>query len=114
MARHGRGKSEKVICVPSLLAAGFAKKVISMLSTKIEPLLEHDWPHQDIANAFGVSRARVTQIANELGYGVKRPKGNLSEDQWTKLLAEYPKLTVTELHRKYKISRAAIYRRLKL
>lgn len=88
-------------------------RVYTMLSTKIEPLLEHDWSHQDIADAFGVTRSRVTQIANELGYGVKRPKNCLDEETWVKLLSEYPELTVTELHRKYNISRAAIYGRLK-
>lgn len=88
------------------------KRVCTMLSTKIEPLLEHDWSHEDIAQAFGVSRSRVTQIANELGYGTKRPPNYLDGETWAKLLSEYPGSTVTELHRKYNISRAAIYRRL--
>lgn len=84
-----------------------------MLIVKIEPLLEHDWTHQDIADAFGVTRERITQLANELGYGIKRPGNRLTQAQWDKLLSEYPRLTVTELHRKYNISRAAIYKRLR-
>ncbi len=84
-----------------------------MLSVKIEPLLEHNWSHQDIADQFGVSRARITQIANNLGYGVKRPKRSLTESQWASLLAEQHRYTVSELSRKYNISRAAIYKRRK-
>lgn len=83
-----------------------------MLSVKIEPLLEHNWSHQDIADAFGVTRARVTQIANELGYGVKRPKRSLTEAQWASLLSQTDRYTISELSRKYSISRAAIYRRI--
>lgn len=82
-----------------------------MLKVKIEPLLEANWTHADIADAFGVSRARITQLANELGYGTKRPKNILTDDQWDKLTAEQHRYTVSELSRKYKISRAAIYKR---
>ena len=83
-----------------------------MLKVKIEPLLEANWTHTDIADAFGVSRARITQLANELGYGIKRPKNTLTDDQWDKLIAEQHQYTVSELSRKYKISRAAIYKRM--
>lgn len=83
-----------------------------MLKVKIEPLLEHNWPHQDIADAFGVSRARITQLANELGYGVKRPKRSLTEAQWASLFKDRHRYTISELSRKYNISRAAIYRRV--
>ena len=79
----------------------------------IEHYIENHYPHQEIADRFNISRSRVTQIANKMGYGrVTKKQVRLSNRQWHELLTQYPQKSVTELAKQYGVSRAAIYRRL--
>ena len=70
-----------------------------------------NYTHEQIATLSGVSRSRVTQVANNAGTRTKQ--NTLTSTQWVELLAQYPDCTITYLANKYNISRAAIYRKLR-
>jgi len=80
------------------------KQVKRMLAAKM-------FTHEEIAKHVGVSRSRVTQLANN--QGTRKKQNTLTSQQWEELLAQYPDKTITYLADKYSISRAAIYRKLK-
>jgi len=74
-------------------------------------LASKDFTHEEIAAFCGISRSRVTQLANN--QGTRNKQHTLTSTQWDELLAQYPDKTITYLADKYNISRAAIYRKLK-
>ena len=67
-------------------------------------------PASEVAHKYGLSLARVSQL-NPNAISRKR-KVKLTKEQWQELLSQYPRFTITELAQMYKVSRAAIYRRL--
>lgn len=67
----------------------------------------------DIAHSLGIAKHTVYNYKSTLGLTTKSTK--LDEAQWAQLLDEYAKRekTVSELSRYYKVSRPAIYKRIK-
>lgn len=80
-------------------------------SSTVNQLLNRGLTHAAIADITGVSRSRITQLANN--QGTRKKQNTLTSTQWDELLAQYPEQTITYLANKYNISRAAIYRKLK-
>ncbi len=96
-----------------------AKRVHSKLSTEqqadiIATLKDKAATQKELAGLYQISQSTVAQLNP---FKEKRaPYTHLEPEQWIELLKELkaePKPTITELAKRYKISRSAIYQRLK-
>lgn len=80
----------------------------------IKKALDRGLTHEEIADLLDCSRARISQIAKELGYSRSFVTSNkLTDLEWVELNNYLKNHTITAAAKKFKISRTAIYNHLK-
>lgn len=67
-------------------------------------------PQTELAIKYGITQSMISKLNPN---PIKKKRGKpLPKETWDELLAQYPRFTVSDLSRMYKVSRASIYSRL--
>ena len=67
-------------------------------------------PQAELAIKYGITQSMISKLNPN---PIKKKRGKpLPKETWDELLSQYPRFTVSDLSRMYKVSRASIYSRL--